>query len=225
MAIRFKGFSETTPVPDVDSPRVLLAEAAPASFSIMGLGLSVLAPAGLAGAITLLYLGVGRVMETEGGFVASGGPYAIVHPAPEWIGAVPLSIFALFLFGGVNLAAAGRGWGIPLTVFAWAGLFGSLGWNFLRLGFAPPQGLQGAIAWIVCGVVFWIMALGPVVPIFWAMFAGRGEPFGNQPNALTRQVWRVPRLSATATSYLMGHVAGIVAGIWGAGVLFRSLAG
>jgi hypothetical protein len=225
MAIRFKGFSRSDPVPDVVSPRGLVAQAGPESLSIIGLGLSVLSPAGLAGAITLLYLGVGRVMETEGGFVASGGPYAIVHPAPEWIGVVPLSIFALFFFGGVNLAAAGRGWGIPLTVFAWAGLFGSLGWNFLRLGLAPPEGLQGAVAWIVCGVVFWIMALGPAVPILRALFAGGGEPFGNQPDSLTRQVWRVPRLSATATSYLFGEVVGIVAGVWGAGVLFRALAG
>jgi hypothetical protein len=225
MAIRFKGFSETGSVPDADSPRVFIAEAAPASLSILGLGLSVLAPAGLAGAITLLYLGMARVMETEGGFVASGGPYAIVHPAPDWIWMIPLSVFALFFFGGVNLAASGRGWGIPLAIFAWAGLFGALGWNFLRLGFSPPEGLQGAMAWIVCGVVFWIMAVGPVAPILWAMFAGRGEPFGNQPNALTRQVWRVPRLSATATSYLVGHVAGIVTGVWGAGVLFRTLAG
>ena len=48
----------------------------------------------------------------------------------------------------------------------WAALFGALGFNFLQLGFDPPESMSsgGATGWIVCGVVFWLMALGGLIP-------------------------------------------------------------
>ncbi len=46
----------------------------------------------------------------------------------------------------------------------WAGLFGALGWNFLSLGFSPPPHQTGTAAWIACGVIFELMALGGLIP-------------------------------------------------------------
>ena len=46
--------------------------------------------------LTLLYQGMRAIMYL-GGFVASGGPYAIAHPAPGWVWIVPVSIILLEL--------------------------------------------------------------------------------------------------------------------------------
>jgi hypothetical protein len=47
----------------------------------------------------------------------------------------------------------------------WAALFGALGFNFIQLGVNPPANLaSGATGWIICGVVFWLMALGGLIP-------------------------------------------------------------
>ena len=59
----------------------------------------------------VLYQGMAEIMTTQGGFVASGGPYEIAHPAPGWGWLVPVSILALFAFGGLSLWASMRGWG------------------------------------------------------------------------------------------------------------------
>src|SRR5574340_303278 len=73
--------------------------------SVTGLGslAAFVGAAGMAAAIALLYQGMATVMETAGGFVATGGPYAIAHPAPDWIWIMPGSIFVLIIFGGVSI--------------------------------------------------------------------------------------------------------------------------
>ena len=54
-----------------------------------------------------LYHGM-RAMMRLGGMVASGGPYAIEHPAPHWVWVMPLSIvvgmacFFLNLFSSIG---------------------------------------------------------------------------------------------------------------------------
>jgi hypothetical protein len=197
----------------------------PRRFSVLGLILALLSAAGLTMAITLLYNGMAVVMETEGGFVATGGPYVIAHPAPDWIGLIPISILGLFLFGGINLYASARGWGISLVVFAWMGLFISLGWNFLRLGSIPPEGLQGAWAWIMCGVVFWIMGFAPMLLLLGAGRAAFQGLMERQGNRDARRVWRMPSRRDTTGLYLgvqlFGALAGVVAGV----ALFARLAG
>jgi hypothetical protein len=113
--------------------------------------------------ITCLYHGMRGVMRL-GGMVASGGPYAIAHPAPSWVWVMPFSImigmacFFLNLFSGnedeVNL--------MPL---AWPGLFLSLGWNFLEFTFNPPGGGL-AWGWLICGVAFVLMGGLPLLLAF-----------------------------------------------------------
>jgi hypothetical protein len=68
---------------------------------------------------------------------------------------VPLWFAGAFigLFFAATLSA-------PQPIFAaWALLFGALGWNFLDYAFnADPAG--GVVSsWLVCGIVFWLMAL------------------------------------------------------------------
>ena len=91
-----------------ESPRVGFA----------GVLLALLSAAGMAASIALLYQGTGTIMATQGGFVASGGPYVIANEAPPWVWIVPVSIFGLFIFGGIGIYASNRGWGINPAVFA-----------------------------------------------------------------------------------------------------------
>ena len=84
----------------------------------------------LALCMTMLFLGMRDIMDL-GGFVASGGPYVIAHPAPGWVWVMPLSIVLGLAAAFGNAVAASRAHGFNLAVAAWPALFLSLGWNFL----------------------------------------------------------------------------------------------
>jgi len=132
--------------------------------------------AGLAAAgVTLLYKMSGPIMEL-GGMVASGGPYEIAHPAPEWAPLVVMGfVIGLFAFFA-NLFVAAK-YGRPNLILPfWAAIFGSQGWNFLYYGWVDPPGGDKVITWIVLGVMFWLMAAPAVVlmlvPDTWRGFSG-----------------------------------------------------
>lgn len=122
---------------------------------------------GLAFTLTILWLSMRAVMGI-GGACASGGPYVPAVECPDAVVLLtPLSIFGIFIFGG--LAAWGGGslggrW-IALIALGWPALFLSLGWNFLEFGFFPPGGNDGewVWSWIICGVVFVLMGGIPLV--------------------------------------------------------------
>lgn len=190
--------------------------ATPQRLSPLGLILAPSAAAGVAMGITLLYRAMAYIMETEGGFVASGGPYEIAHPAPTWVGLVPLSVFGMIIFGGIGVAIGKRGWGESPLLYGWIGLFTALGWNFLRLGFNPPENLVGAWAWIMCGVVFWIMGLAPAgLIVSWAIDAFKDARAHRPPATVAGR--------PTRGIYLAMQVAGVAAGIIGANALFASV--
>jgi len=122
--------------------------------------------AGLAAAITLLFLGMRPIMDV-GGMCAEGGPYTIRQHCPQGTPAVML----LGIFGGLAslfLAAwkgSSIGGGAGSVVFlAWPALFGALGFNFVQYGFVPPGNVPG---WdwssLTCGIVFEAMAFGPLL--------------------------------------------------------------
>jgi len=123
---------------------------------VLALGLSV----------AWLYYPMRAVMDV-GGYCAEGGPYVIETHCPDGS--------TLFLTLGVPLWFAGAFVGLlaatisaPQPIFpGWALLFGALGWNFLDYAFHadPAGGIVGS--WLVCGIVFWLMALPAV-----AMFVG-----------------------------------------------------
>ncbi len=212
MGVRYRG------------PQPVDAQPATGRVRFAGVLLTLLSAAGVAACIALLYQGMGTIMATQGGFVASGGPYEITNPAPQWAWIMPASIFGLFLFGGLGVYASNRGWGISPVLFAWSGLFIALGWNFLRLGFNPPPDLQGAWAWIMCGIVFWIMGFAPLLLVA-SIFRNAWSSLVARQNADARRVWSPPSRHDTTGAYLALQVVGAIIGVWAGVALFGIVAG
>lgn len=129
--------------------------------STIGIGVSL---AGVAAALTLVYLAMRSVMEV-GGFCAEGGPYVIGQHCPQ---GVPM-IMVGSIMGGVILALV-YAWQvvrhrIPGFVgLLWPALFLSLGWNFLEYAFnSPLAGGDVVWGWLICGVVFMLMGGLPLL--------------------------------------------------------------
>jgi hypothetical protein len=222
MAIKYKGPvpeapppAETAhPVPESRPSRAPVPARKAPRLSPFGLVLAFASTAGLAGCITLLYQGMAFIMETEGGFVAVGGPYEIAHPAPEWVLLIPLSIMGLFAFGGLSISLDGRGMGMSLVLPGWVALFVALGWNFLRLGLVnPPEGLQGAWGWILSGVVFWIMGLGPAFIAVRGFIRDGAEAFEWSRSYMTFHLNPPPIAPVYLVIQLIGAAAGVAGGI------------
>lgn len=129
--------------------------------------------AGLAFSLTILWLTM-RVVMGIGGYCASGGPYVPSVVCPDAVvGLTPLSMFGLFIFGGLAWwggASIDTAWA-ALIALAWPALFLSLGWNFLEFGLWPPGGAPGEIvwSWIFCGVIFGLMGGLPLAGVVWGL--------------------------------------------------------
>ena len=147
------------------------------------------AAAGLATSITVLFLGMRAVMDI-GGACASGGPYVPVQPCPEGVALLmPAGMLGLFGFGALGLhggARLGGGWA-GLVLLAWPALFISLGWNFLQYGLAPPPDLEphgGPIwGWLIPGVIFVLIGGVPL----WIAWRARDEIRGEGSPAVARR--------------------------------------
>ncbi len=190
----------------------------PTPITPVGLVLALIGAGGTAASITVLYHSMGTIMETSGAFVASGGPYEIASPAPDWVWLVPVSIWAMLIFGGLALYATKRGWGESPLLYGWMGLFVSLGWNFLRLGFNPPEFMESAWGWIVSGVAFWIMGLVPAGFVAsWAIDAVKDARAHRPPSTVSGR--------PTRGVYLAMQLVGVGVGILGGTALFTSLVG
>jgi hypothetical protein len=122
---------------------------------------------GLAFTLTILWLSMRAVMGI-GGSCASGGPYVPAVECPDAVVLLtPLSIFGIFIFGGLAAwggANVGGRW-LALIALGWPALFLSLGWNFLEFGIRPPGGNGGELvwSWIFCGVIFVLMGGIPLI--------------------------------------------------------------
>jgi hypothetical protein len=146
----------------------------------------VLGSAGFIAGLTSLYKGMRHVMQTQGGFCASGGPYVIAHQCSSSdVKLIMFGVFGMLLAGLVVLIgmALCRGPILAAGLAMWAALFGVLGWNFISLGVNPPRGMSGGGGWIACGVVFWLMAAGGLVPLLgmafgWARNGGAKSAYG-----------------------------------------------
>jgi hypothetical protein len=110
--------------------------------------------------IAWTYLGMRAIMDI-GGACADGGPYVSVQPCPDGASAmlsvaIPVLILATFAATAIAVTV-----GAPTLILPmWVLLFGSLGWNFLEYAFSS-EGV--VIGWLVCGVVFELMALPALV--------------------------------------------------------------
>lgn len=148
--------------------------------------LAVACDLGFLAAVAAAYKGMRQVMVANGGFCASGGPYAIAaghhctSAETDWL---LFGLLGVFVLGGAALAAgSAAGWSaFTVGLAGWTVVFGALGFNFISLGFDPPHGASASTGWIVAGVVFWLMALGGAVPmgaeaIGWIRRGGKPEP-------------------------------------------------
>jgi hypothetical protein len=170
--------------------------------------------AALAAGITLLFFGQRAVMDI-GGFCAEGGPYVIETSCPEGSSAATLlgvfgglAGFIVALFAAMAIGARALG----LLLLAWPALFGVVGFNFLQYGLDPPGEDAGwAWGWLVCGVVFWAMAFGPLVMGLWlgatangpaGTAGGSGRPRGAAERTLVRAAPGGARLAARSDARL-----------------------
>ena len=137
-----------------------------AALFLLGIG-------GLTFSLTILWLSMRAVMGI-GGACASGGPYVPAVECPDVVVALtPLSVFGLFIFGGLAAwggSRLGGGW-VGLILLAWPALFLSLGWNFLEFGLRPPGGEPGQViwSWLFCAVVFFLMGGLPLAGVIWGV--------------------------------------------------------
>ena len=168
--------------------------------------------------LTCLFMGMRGVMEL-GGFVASGGPYAIAHPAPDWVWLVPVSIVTGLIFAFFYGAGAGKIGGISIIITGWSALFLSLGYNFMEYGLNPPKGMdKPAWGWVICWIVFWLMGGFPVLiwigALFKRLFRGRTGGESAAGSGLT----------ARGVAVTITHLVAIGMGIYLGLMFFKNLA-
>jgi hypothetical protein len=156
--------------------------------------------------LTLVFLGMRSVMEI-GGACAEGGPYVPIQPCPD---GAPLALFGgvFGLFGAAGLmiwfgSRLGGGY-VSLVFLGWPALFLSLGFNFIQFGLNPPFGTGVEWGFLVPGVMFWAMAIVPLVIgiLGWrAARAGRTTHSSTTVNRLQQSVTLPDRVEFAPNSF------------------------
>lgn len=107
-------------------------------------------------ALTLLYQAV-DALAALGGFCARGGPYVIAVECTDAIALfAPLSILGGLVMLAIGTALA-QGFGTPVWLYAWPGLFVSLSVVFFRTFL-----LGGDWSGLIVGLLFFVMGLAPL---------------------------------------------------------------
>jgi len=141
-----------------------------------------------------------RAVMDVGGSCADGGPYVSAQPCPGGAGLIAIAIPVMIITAMVGSAAALSLSAPNLLIPMWGILFGSLGWNFLEAGTTGPH-LDWS--WIVCGVVFELMALPALLGILAGIKNAVLPP--NPPPPGTGSRWWVPAYTALgAAGFLFG---------------------
>ena len=130
-------------------------------------------------AVSVLVLGITltwtffsmRSVMNVGGSCADGGPYVSSQPCPDASFLIAIAIPVMLITAMVGSAAALSINAPNLLIPMWGVLFGSLGWNFLEFAFSGDDIVWG---WLVCGVLFWLMAAPAVYGILVASQERRG---------------------------------------------------
>jgi hypothetical protein len=148
--------------------------------------------------ITWAFFVMRSVMDV-GGACADGGPYVSTQPCPDAAWLLPVAVPVMLLtaiFGSMAATAVNAP---NLLIPMWALLFGSLGWNFLEYAFIGPGVVWG---WLVCGVLFWLMA-APAV--FLMLVAVKNAVVPPREKRSSGSRWWVPAYSALfAVGFLIG---------------------
>jgi hypothetical protein len=159
--------------------------------------------AGVAAAMTMLFLGMRSVMDI-GGFCAEGGPYVIGVSCPRDISAVMIGgIWAGLAFAGLYAWLAFKHRVPNFVALLWSALFLSLGWNFLVYGLDAPGDAGLAWGWLVCAVLFLLMGGLPLIPVLpWVVrsFTGRAASGGVMGPGMRTAVSRLSTSRRAATA-------------------------
>jgi hypothetical protein len=148
-----------------------------------------------------------RSVMNVGGSCADGGPYVSSQPCPDGSFLIAIAIPVMLLTAMAGSAAALSINAPNLLIPMWGLLFGSLGWNFLEFAFSGDAIVWG---WLVCGVVFWLMAAPAVFGILVALKNAVVPP--SKPRSDTGSRWWVPAYAA------LGSI-GFLFGAWSYNVL------
>jgi hypothetical protein len=181
--------------------------------------------------LTCLYLAMRGVMKL-GGFVASGGPYHIAHPAPAWVWLFPATFMSSVVFIFLHQINARRIGGLNLLILIWPVVFVTLAENFLEFGFAPAGGQPNiAWAWVFCGVMFIVMGGIPFLVIIRnaiKILRGQAQPIGSSPLPWLRRGYeQKPQNTVSHKSVLaaliIANIAAVILGIFLGSQLFHYL--
>lgn len=173
-----------------------------------------LGAAGTALSITLMYLGMRAVMDI-GGACADGGPYVPARSCPDGVAIVMIvASLGLFVFGAVATVFGLKVGGIwaAAPLLAWAGLFLSLGWNFIDYGIVNPPADGGIVwGWAIPGVMFIVMGAAPLVfaiPVLGSIRrATPDSPRGGPPVVRTVPLGPLPQRPIAAAPFEDGTQA------------------
>lgn len=131
-----------------------------------------------------------RAVMGVGGSCGGDGTY-VAAPCPDgsWLIAlaIPALLISMFVGSGVGMSIGAPALLLPM----WGFLFGLLGWNFFEFGFGGG-GRDGDIevGLIVCGVLFWAMALPAFVAMGVALRNGIRKSLKLQVNEKQRRKTR-----------------------------------
>ena len=143
-----------------------------------------------------------RAVMNVGGSCADGGPYVSAQPCPGGAGLIAIAIPVMIVTAMVGSAAAISVGAPNLLIPMWGFLFGSLGWNFLESAVTGPDIVWG---WLVCGVVFELMALPAILAILAGVKTAVLPP--DRPAPGTGSRWWVP-------AYALLGAVGFLFGAW-----------
>jgi hypothetical protein len=148
--------------------------------------------------LTWCFFSMRAVMDV-GGSCADGGPYVSAQPCPDgavlMAVAVPVMLIASMLGSATALSVNAPNLLIPM----WGVLFGSLGWNFLEYAVKGDSLVWG---WLVCGVMFWLMAAPAAYAILVAL---KNAVLPPPARSGTGSRWWVPAYTALGA---LGFLAG-----------------
>jgi hypothetical protein len=112
-------------------------------------------------ALTWTFFSMRAVMNI-GGSCADGGPYVSARPCPDGSFLIAIAVPVMLIAAMIGSVAAISINAPNLLIPMWGFLFGSLGWNFLEYAF---KGSDVVWSWLVCGVMFELMALPAIFAI------------------------------------------------------------
>jgi hypothetical protein len=141
-----------------------------------------------------------RAVMNVGGACADGGPYVSAQPCPDGAALIAIAIPVMLLtamFGSATAMSVGAP---NLLIPMWGVLFGSLGWNFLEFAFKGEGVVWG---WLICGVLFWLMAFPAVFAMLLSVKNAVLPPDRHRSGSASR--WWVP---AYATLGAIGFLFG-----------------